>query len=181
MIKMKIRHSFVSNSSSSSFICTRQDLEQVTVYGDVCSLSLSRFLHDRWKREAWGYFEDPKKSTVKFIPDEDFSKNFGECQYRTLPKSVEDLIDVYEHAYEEAKLDRSDTRRSKWETVHHIEDNIADMLLKVLEPRWKDIDLVEVIASDEPKDDSEQNDEEQMHESFSCMHNPKFYRVYSNH
>ena len=68
--------------------------------------------------------------------------------------------------------------------MHNIENEIADALYIVLAPIWKDIDLVEVVASDDPRagaDDYEDNDEEDMRDSFAHLHNPKFYRVYSNH
>lgn len=178
---MKTRNDYVSNSSSSSFICTREDLDTIAVYGDVYSLELKEFLKHKWRRDAWGWFNDPDKSSVTFVDDIKYSEGFGQESYRTLPKSVKRLVEKYEAAYNAAKNDRTDDRQLKWENVHSIENEIAVALYAVLEPKWKDIDLVEVVASDEPRGDDESSDEEDMRDSFAHLHNPKFYREYNNH
>ncbi len=178
---MKTRSDFVSNSSSSSFICTREDLDTISVYGDVCRLSLENFIHDNWRRDTWCWFSGPEKSSVIFVDDSKYSEDFGQGPYRTLPKSVESLVEKYEAAYNDAKNDRTDSRQAKWTKVNSIENEIADALYVVIEPKWKDVELVEVVASDEPRGYDESNDEEDMRDSFACLQNPRFYRVYNNH
>ena len=50
-----------------------------------------------------------------------------------------------------------------------------DAIWCVLKPKWNDVTLAEVNASDE------NDDEENMYDSFGSLHDPAFYRTFNNH
>ena len=176
---MKTRIDFVSNSSSSSFICTRADLDTISVYGDVDYYDVHHYVEYYWKRDLFGFWDSPD-AKVQFEPDEKYAKSYGYDPYRTLPESAKAAYEEYKAAYAIAnnmsyRTTAEDERKAAWQKVDCLEKKVADAIWLVLKPKWKDVTLAEVNAYDD------NGDEESMRDSFRSLQDPKFYRTFNNH
>lgn len=171
---MKTRQDFVSNSSSSSFICTSEDLDKISVYGDVCHYDVRHYVEERWRDDLFGAWGTPL-AKVRFEPDEKYAAGFGSNPLGTLPESARGAYGEYEAAYSMARSAQDEERAKAWQNVRRLEKDVTDAIWTALEPKWNDVTLAEVNASDE------NGDEESMYDSFGSLHDPVFYRTFSNH
>ena len=177
---MNIRQDFVSNSSSSSFICTSSDLDTIVVYGDVDYYDVRRYVENYWERDLFGFWDSPAETQVRFEPDEKYAACYGSNSRGSLPESARSAYDEYKAAYVTAKelVDRrapADECDAAWQKAKLLEKGVVDAIWHVLEPKWNDVTLAEVNASDD------NGDEESMYDSFSSLHDPVFYRTFNNH
>lgn len=86
---MRIRTDFVSNSSSSSFICIAADAKDIELFNKSELLSLHEYLERFGEREVfynnWWLEHSPK---MKFVSNERLCKMFATGISNTLPKSA---------------------------------------------------------------------------------------------
>ena len=177
---MKTRNDFVSNSSSSSFICTSEDLENIAVYGSVDYYGVRRYVENYWKRDLFGYWGTPADTQIRFEPDEQYRNCYGSNSCWALPESAKAAYEEYKVAYITAKdlsehNAKPDEREAAWQKTKLLEKDVVDAIWRVLEPKWKDVTLAEVNADDA------YGDEESMYSSFGSLCDPVFCRTFNNH
>lgn len=170
---MKARNDFVSNSSSSSFICAYEDLDNIDYYGSLSTMDLREYckryaLDDVFGR--WHWFDGISKRSVKFVDDNTLQDSFSNSIYYMLPTSAKKAFDDY-LALDNDKNEDYNVRRSKRNAV---EKAIADKIYDALAPKWKDVTFACIDASDD-------NGDEQYMESAFYGPEKKFSRVFNNH
>ena len=170
---MKTRHDFVSNSSSSSFICAYEDLDKMSYSGDLSTMDLREYceyyaLDDVFGR--WRWFDGISKRSMKFVDDNALQDSFSSSIYYMLPMSAQKDLDDY-IALDNDKSMEYDVRRSKRDAI---EKAIADKIYDALAPKWKDVTFACIDASDD-------NGDEQHMESAFYGPEKRFSRVFNNH
>lgn len=174
---MKIRNDYVSNSSSSSFICTSDDADKMTIYGYTTSMDLEGYCYDRAWEDVFGWCWGNEILTVNvnFVDDETLQKEFGDSLYHMLPVSAKDDFDEYKRVY----ADESIPREEKWEKVDGLKKKVVERIYESLKPVWGDESFVEIVAED--YNENGENDEESMRDEFYSHGGLKFSRSFSNH
>ena len=171
---MKTRNDFVSNSSSSSFICTYEDLDNISYRGERSTLDLRAYcehyaLDDVFGR--WRWLDGISKRSMKFVDDNELQDSFSSSIYYMLPTSAKKAFDDY-LAIDNDKSADYNVRRSKRDAA---EKAIADKIYDALAPKWKDVKFACIDASDD------NGDEQYMEDAFWGGPSKKFARVFNNH
>lgn len=170
---MKARIDFVSNSSSSSFICTYEDLDYTHYHGSMSTMDLRTYceryaLADVFGR--WRWLDGISKRSMKFVDNNALQDSFSSSIYYMLPASAKKAFDDYLAIYNDKSADYN-VRRSK---IDAAEKAIADKIYDALAPKWKGVTFVCIAASDD-------NGDEQYMESAFYGSEKRFSRVFNNH
>ena len=203
---MKIRSDFVSNSSSSSFICLLSDNKYGILLDKFKILDLRAFLNEFGWRDLFDFnfdYRDDAESIVKYVSSQAFSKKFGQgAVENTLPKTAKLAYEEYNNALKKRKemeqskgidfyTGKDENANSLLEMIDQLQSKVLDKVYEALEPEWGKEKFCYLEVDDNMSfDDDECNDfdcmsnEEKTEERFKyvCTLKPlKFWRVFNNH
>ena len=182
---MKTRNDFVSNSSSSSFICLAKDASIIELFNNSESMNLHEYL-DRlstndfynYNNDFYNYNDYYSRNDIKvdFVDDATFCKMFETSIAKVLPFSAKE---EYER---QVKIQKQKQEIDKDAWIDPLED--ANALIKYVEDALKPVWGNEVFEYYEAKDASgyydDENEESYLYRWFSS-HNMKFQRTFNNH
>lgn len=168
---MKIRIDFVSNSSSSSFICSPEDAKDIELFNNSTILDLHQYIKRFGECEVFYNIWWDKNKKIKFVSDDEFCRRFKHCVKGILPRSAKKTYLMHPDDFEE----------------------IASIIEKVLAPTWGNAKFEYYEAencmsytfsakSNEENDyyDYSDNEESYLEDLFS-KRDMKFSRIFNNH
>lgn len=149
---MKIRSSFVSNSSSSSFIMVGGYIDyegEVLSFDDFCGDYLHSCLFGNWFEY---YLEHEGRDPIKnFVNDDVFVSNFL-LKVKTLPAQCEEdyikLKKLIKEKRNKLKTHDEDAFRKHILDIDRYENKIVEYCKKLLEPSFKDKIIILYIGDD---------------------------------
>ena len=117
---------FVSNSSSSSFICLAEDAKTIDLFNTSETMNLHEYLQRFGCIDVFSSWYDRVIDKMRFVDDEEFCRNFKNSVHGMLPNSAID-------AFYDAKKDY-DT--FQWSAAEYIWQRIMPVVENVLSPVW---------------------------------------------
>lgn len=100
---MKMRYDFVSNSSSSSFICIPEDASNIELFNKSEVLTLHEYLQHFGEYDVFSWYDiyrNKNKSCIKFVDDDSFSSMFSSGIKNVLPESAKEAYEIYGNDWE---------------------------------------------------------------------------------
>lgn len=191
---MKTRIDFVSNSSSSSFICALEDNQFGILLSSFQVLDFDQYFDKFGKREVEEYQFYDKDRKMKFISDQEYAKQFATGNVGCLPEFARDsyaALDTYKK--KEPPSGKYNYKDPEWKAFYDKEDallhQVVDDCKTVLRPYWGETKFCYSEIEDNNCSDIAEifecwSDEDLADERFvyvDSLKKLKFKRVYSNH